>query len=195
MKATVVRDDIRINEQCAEGVEVLRSRAGLPRGVTVKVILEALRERPHPDLYVKQVTRKTQFGSSFILAAFWNPGAVIEFPDCYWAVRHGWAVPADDECRDAAGMTEEQLQAAMKLYPKIAAGIVPADYDLYDAGVITGYTAIDSLVPGVDMVIRTQFTPGPHWDKRHELFPQRFAPNGQEIRRADYDEEDDDDDD
>lgn len=85
--------------------------------------------------------------------AFWKVGAIIDMPDCWRAVAHGWAEPADDECAEAAGhMTREQLDAAQKAYTRINLGIHPEDYAAFDAGEILGYNPDGSYKPGPNWV-------------------------------------------
>ncbi len=75
-------------------------------------------------------------------------GTVIEDHNCYMLVRMGVAVPADDECTRAANMSEEQLTAAQKAYPRLEAGITQEDLAAYDAGLMTGYDNEGDWIPG-----------------------------------------------
>jgi hypothetical protein len=50
-------------------------------------------------------------------------GYVIDDPDAWRLVRIGVAIPHDDACRTAAGMTESQMQEAQARYSKLANGI------------------------------------------------------------------------
>ena len=81
-------------------------------------------------------------------ALFWELGAILERPDCYMLVRMGVAEPADEECRLAASMTTAQRQQAQHASKRLAAGIHPEDFGLYDAGVILGYNPDGSYKPG-----------------------------------------------
>lgn len=65
---------------------------------------------------------------------------------------NGIAEPADDECAAAVGLTSEQLKVLQVKYERVAAGIHPDDFPLYDAGVIVGYNPDGS------------YKPGPQWD-------------------------------
>jgi len=60
----------------------------------------------------------------------------------------GLAVPADEECEKAAGMTAEQMLAAQHSSRRARAGIMPEDWDKYDRGLIAGYNADGSPIPG-----------------------------------------------
>jgi len=75
-------------------------------------------------------------------------GAVIDDRRAYLLVRQGVAVPDDDECRQAAAMSDEQVGRAQHAYGRVAAGIRPEDYELYDTGQITGYDPDGDYVPG-----------------------------------------------
>jgi len=81
-------------------------------------------------------------------AGVWPIGHIVDHPDAYKLVRRGCAVWVDDECEQAADMTQHQLDRAQKAYPKVAAGIHPDDYEAYDAGLMSGYYADGSWVPG-----------------------------------------------
>lgn len=43
-------------------------------------------------------------------------GSVIDHPDAYMLVKMGNAIPADDDCRLAAGMTPEEMTRAQSRY-------------------------------------------------------------------------------
>lgn len=75
-------------------------------------------------------------------------GTVIDNSDAYLLVRMGIAVPEDDECAAAHGMTHEQLWASRKAAEKVALGIWPEDYAAFDAGVMRGYNPDGSFIPG-----------------------------------------------
>lgn len=75
-------------------------------------------------------------------------GFVIDHPDAYKLVQHGSAEPDDDECRDAANMTPEQMTHARKSFKRISAGIQPEDYTAFDAGLMIGYDPKGNPIPG-----------------------------------------------
>lgn len=79
---------------------------------------------------------------------FWKLGAIIDDPQCFRLVQLGVAVPADDECTEAANMTPEQMKAAEHGANRAAAGIHPDDYKLFDRGVILGYNGDGSYKLG-----------------------------------------------
>ena len=58
--------------------------------------------------------------------------------------------PDDPECacRVAAGMSDADMAVAQRLQKIAAAGIVDADIELFDAGVITGYEMNGDYKPG-----------------------------------------------
>jgi hypothetical protein len=75
-------------------------------------------------------------------------GTVLDHPECWRIVQMGQAEPADDECREKAGMNAEQMEAAQKAAKRLAAGIDSEDYTKFDAGEILGYNADGSFKPG-----------------------------------------------
>lgn len=81
-------------------------------------------------------------------ATFWRLGAILERPDSYMLVRLGVAEPADEECQIAASMTTAQRAAAQHASRRLAAGIHPEDFGLYDAEIITGYNPDGTFKPG-----------------------------------------------
>lgn len=97
--------------------------------------------------------------------AFFKVGTILDFPDCWRLVQQGCALPDDDECREKADRTPEQLSRAQAVYEPFSKGIAPEDYDLYFAGVITGYQpdAEDGDPP------EKLYKPGPNWSKYYEL--------------------------
>jgi len=75
-------------------------------------------------------------------------GTVKDGPDVWKLVRMGMAEPADDECEKAANMTPLKMARAQHAQRRTAAGIVPEDYEIYDAGEISGYYPDGSNKPG-----------------------------------------------
>ena len=59
-------------------------------------------------------------------------GTVIDHPQAWLLVRLGRAIPADDECRRAAAMTDEQMQEAQDFHERLCQGRATGD-PLYDA--------------------------------------------------------------
>lgn len=75
-------------------------------------------------------------------------GTIIDHPEAFRLVQQGCAEAADDECRDAAGMTlEEQVKARIH-YDMVSQGIAPEDYEAYQAGVMRGYDRNGDWIPG-----------------------------------------------
>lgn len=60
------------------------------------------------------------------------PGTQIDDPHCWRLVLLGVAEPADDECREAAGLTPEQIADRTVRYQRLAAGRGTGDAQ-YDA--------------------------------------------------------------
>ena len=75
-------------------------------------------------------------------------GHIHERHDAYKLVQHGNAEPADEECRKACGMTDEEMAHAQKTHRRIAAGIQPEDYQAFDDGLMTGYDHLGNPIPG-----------------------------------------------
>lgn len=68
-----------------------------------------------------------------------DPGEQIEHPDAWRLVRCGLAIPGDDECAEACGMTPEEMRAVQQAYERVHRGIHPEDYEAFDAGLMDGY--------------------------------------------------------
>lgn len=68
-------------------------------------------------------------------------GTVLDLPDAYKLVQNGIAIPADEECRKKCGMDKKDIEEAHKAADRIRRGIVPEDFDIFEAGLIDGYTA------------------------------------------------------
>lgn len=49
-------------------------------------------------------------------------GEIWEHPEAFKLVELGIATPADDECRDAANMSDEQISTAIRAYSKLSRG-------------------------------------------------------------------------
>lgn len=62
----------------------------------------------------------------------WKVGDVNDRADSYWLVKVGVAVPDDDECREACGMTEDQIADAIDAQRRLRAGQMTGD-PRYDA--------------------------------------------------------------
>lgn len=83
-------------------------------------------------------------------------GTVLEH-DVIGFITRGQAIPADAEAAAACGFTPEEIATKQHAYKRVSAGIDPADFELFDAGVITGY------VEGTG-----EYIPGPNWDSYQE---------------------------
>lgn len=85
---------------------------------------------------------------------YFPAGTEYEHPNAAFFCQAGSAAPADDECLQACGMTEDELAAVQRLYKITAAGIEGKDdIELWDAGVIIGYRQDGS------------YEPGPNWEE------------------------------
>lgn len=94
------------------------------------------------------VEKRVRRNKRMVVRRFWRLGAEWEHPKSYWLVRQGCAVPADAECAEACGMTEEDMAAAQKAFERVAKGIHPEDYAKFDAGEILGYDSDGNYIPG-----------------------------------------------
>lgn len=79
---------------------------------------------------------------------FWKVGAIIDMPDAYMLVRMGCAKPADPACALRANRSAAEQVDAQKAYERVALGILPEDYDKFDAGIILGYEPNGDYKPG-----------------------------------------------
>lgn len=75
-------------------------------------------------------------------------GTTIDRHDIWKLVQMGVAVPADEECTKAAGMTDQKMKAAQFAQRRTAKGIHPDDFDAYGAGQMDGYYPDGSQIPG-----------------------------------------------
>lgn len=78
----------------------------------------------------------------------WPAGTEIEHWQAFRLVQQGVAVAVDDECRQAANRTKQQLATAQHAYERLSKGIHPEDFDKYDRGEIAGYNPDGSYIPG-----------------------------------------------
>lgn len=72
----------------------------------------------------------------------------IERHDIWRLVQMGVAVPADEECAKAAGMSDHQMKAAQYAHRRTAKGIHPDDFEAYGTGQMDGYYPDGSPIPG-----------------------------------------------
>lgn len=78
----------------------------------------------------------------------WPAGTTIEHPESYRLVQQGVAIPVDDECKVAHLRSNKQLAAAQVAYERVSRGILPEDYEKFDAGIIAGYDGQGGYIPG-----------------------------------------------
>jgi len=79
-------------------------------------------------------------------------GTIIDNPDAFRLVQMGCAKPADEECEKAHGRSEQELELAKIAYGRVSKGIIPDDYEAFDAGIMTGYNPDGSWKPGPNYV-------------------------------------------
>lgn len=75
-------------------------------------------------------------------------GDIHDHPQAYLLVRNGMGIPHDEECRKACGMSEEQIQRAIRAMNRAEKGIHPDDFEKFDRGEIAGYRGDGSYIPG-----------------------------------------------
>lgn len=80
-------------------------------------------------------------------------GTIFEGEQAVFLVQTGQASPVDDECREACGMSKEQMEAAQIGNVMNLLGINDEKHrELYAGGVFTGWDANGKMIPG------------PNWD-------------------------------
>jgi hypothetical protein len=105
-----------------------------------------------PRSYREKVKPVTRPGATDISWIF-PKGTVFDGDHAVFLVKTGQATPIDDECRQACGMTTEQLDTAQIGYVMDSLGINdPKHRDMYAGGVILGFDKDG------------EFIPGPNWD-------------------------------
>lgn len=90
-----------------------------------------------------------------------EPGYIHEHKDAFRLVQIGMAIPADDECRDKCGLTDDEIWDIQRRYNATFARIHPSDQKLFDDGVISGYTSNGT----------GDYVPGPNSHMRPDIFP------------------------
>lgn len=102
------------------------------------------RDPDESQTVVKQIKRN----GKLVKRRFWKQGGIVDHPKAYRLVQMGVAVPADEECKEAANMSPEQMKEAQHGAERLIRGIRPEDYKLFDRGVILGYNPDGSYIPG-----------------------------------------------
>lgn len=82
-------------------------------------------ETPNPKWSAEKAERAKSRGKPYnvpqnLPLAF---GTVIDHPDAFRLVQQGVAIPEDEACRLAAGLTDEQLAFVQSRYDRLAKGI------------------------------------------------------------------------
>lgn len=75
-------------------------------------------------------------------------GTVIDDPNVFWIVLNGQAEAVDEECRERTKCSDAERQKRLHAAKRLEACIEPKDYELFDAGYITGYDGDGNYVPG-----------------------------------------------
>jgi hypothetical protein len=84
----------------------------------------------------------------------WKVGGVVDHPDAYRLVQMGVAVPGDEKCAVAAGMSDAQIAAAQQAAERLRRGIHPSDFAAFDAGLMAGYNGDGSHIPGPNAQVK-----------------------------------------
>jgi hypothetical protein len=126
-----------------------------------KIIVDDLEVSPSAvlteDEQLQTVERVVWRNGADTAVTFWERGAILDRPDCFMLVQMGKADAADEECKLAVSMTSAQLAQAQHAARRLAAGIHPEDFALFDAGIIVGYNGDGS------------YKPGPHFDQMPQI--------------------------
>lgn len=100
------------------------------------------------DEKAQTVVREVWRNGEMQPARFWHQGAIITQPDCWKLVLGMLAEPADEECAALSVMTAEQRREAQWARDRLTHSIMPEDFALFDAGIITGYNPDGTYKPG-----------------------------------------------
>ena len=100
--------------------------------------------------------RQTTVGGKQSFVPYFPAGTTYEHENAHVFCLVGSAVPADEETAMIVGLEPEELLKRQATYKRTAAGILPADTDLFDSGVIAGYKQDGSYIEG------------PNWAKHAE---------------------------
>jgi len=100
---------------------------------------------------LKSKVRFAKNGEAGKPIAIFPAGTEFEGDQALALCRNGQATPSDQECADALGLTEAQLNALQIGYKMDMLGIhKPEDRELYRAGVISGFDKNGRYKPGVN---------------------------------------------
>ena len=66
-------------------------------------------------------------------------GTILDSHRAHIMVGMGFALPVDDECVEACGMSQEQIEQAQEAFPCLEAGIEREDVKAFKFGAMTGY--------------------------------------------------------
>ncbi len=92
--------------------------------------------------------REVMRNGHLTVVRYWKLGAELDHPDAFIQVQQGCAIPADAECAEACGMSEEAMERAQQAYERTNRGIHPDDFGKYAAGEIAGYDGNGDYIPG-----------------------------------------------
>lgn len=121
-----------------------------------EVVIDSWEISPQADpvqVRGQSVAKRIKRNGQMVDRLFWRVGAILCHPDAALAVKHGVAIPADEECRAAVGLSVEELRAKQHAYKRMEAGIHHDDWAAYDAGYLLGYqvnpvTGEQEWIPG-----------------------------------------------
>lgn len=96
----------------------------------MKAMLVRDLDGPNPKYNPARAEHARQVGKRYLIPhSIPKPkGTIIDDPEAFKLVQNGVAIPHDDECRIAAGMTAEQMAAAQQAYQDLEDGTDLAEY-------------------------------------------------------------------
>ena len=107
--------------------------------------------------------RQTKVAGVESWVPYFPAGTIYEHPNAAAFCFAGSASPGDDETAKLVGLSDEELRILQQTYKRTAAGIIAADKDFFDAGVILGYKPDGSYIEG------------PNWSKHAATLAQIHA--------------------
>lgn len=105
---------------------------------------------------------------------YFPAGTEYEVRNADFFVRQGMAVPADDECRVACDMSDEQMQDLQMRYLRQARGILPDEWKHYEAGYMVGYNDEKKKIDALGNASNT-WIKGPKWAEYEALLAEAVA--------------------
>lgn len=146
MKATLIRDDLRVRNPQFNGVEqqarAAKAHEHLRRARELANHIRRERRQPTPaevDEMVRLYDAAERIAYTVPQYVPAERGHVIHHWDAHKLVRQGVAVPNDKDCARRVGMSDDALEKVQKSYERAARGIDPDDWGAYERGEMDGY--------------------------------------------------------